>query len=119
MITTVANVVITYGNLVLAHDNLGIARSSRELAATLLRENLQRLLAGSGAQSEVTTARAQVAQREEAILVAENAVRINENDLRELIGEKSFPSGRPAHQGRGGNPLPTWWSIRPTTTGRH
>ena len=94
LIDTVANVIVTYNELVLAHNNLRIARRYRELGATLLTENLQRLKAGSGSQNDVVTARAQVAQREEGILLEENAVRSTDNQLRELMGEKSFPSDR-------------------------
>ncbi len=95
VIHTVTNVLITYSNLVLAHDELRIAHSSRDLAATLLTENEQRLKVGSMAQSDVITARTQVAMREEAILEAEHQVRSTENQLRELIGEDSFPPDQP------------------------
>jgi len=95
LIDTVTNVIVAYSNLVLAHDELGVAISSRGLALTLLKESQQRLKAGSGALSDVTTARAQVAEREENILLAENAVRSTENELRELIGEKEFPPDQP------------------------
>jgi outer membrane protein len=95
MITTVASVVTAYSSLVLAHDNLAIARESLDLGETLVTESLQRLKVGYGSRSDVTTARATAAQRVEAIILDENTVRIDENDLRELIGEKSFPPGQP------------------------
>jgi outer membrane protein len=95
VINTITNVAITYSNLVLAHEELRIAHNSRDLAATLLTENEKRLKIGSMAQSDVITARTQVAMREEAILVAEHQVRSTENMLRDLIGEDSFPPGRP------------------------
>ena len=96
LIDTITSVVLTYSNLELAHDNLQIAERSRELGATLVKESQQRLKAGSGAQSEVTAARAQVAAREEPILLEASAVRNTENQLRELIGERSFPPDHPA-----------------------
>ena len=95
LIGTVTSVIVTYNELVLAHNNLRIARRYRDLGAILLKENLQRLKAGSGSQNDVVTARAQVAQREEAILLVENAVRSTDNQLRELMGERSFPPDRP------------------------
>jgi outer membrane protein TolC len=95
LIETVTNAIVTYNALVLAHNNLRIARRYRDLGATLLKENLQRLKAGSGSQNDVVTARAQVAQREEAILLEENAVRSTDNQLRELMGENSFLPDRP------------------------
>ena len=91
LINTVTNVILAYSNLVFAHDELHIAQDSRALAATLLTQSEQRLRAGSSAQSDVTTARAEVAEREESILLAQNQVLSSENQLRELIGEKSFP----------------------------
>ncbi|HTB80671.1 MAG TPA: TolC family protein [Opitutaceae bacterium] len=95
VISTITNVAVTYSNLALAHDELRIAHSSRDLAATLLTENEKRLKIGSMAQSDVITAHTQVAMREEAILVAEHQVRSTENQLRELIGEDSFPPDQP------------------------
>ncbi|MDE3084428.1 MAG: TolC family protein [Verrucomicrobiota bacterium] len=95
VINTITNVVLTYSSLLSAHDVLDIARSSRDLAATLLAENEKRLKIGSMAESDVITARTQIAMREEAILVAERQVRNTENQLRELIGENSFPPDQP------------------------
>ncbi len=97
MINTVTNVVDTYSNLVLAHDELGIAQRSHDLAALLLTQSQQRLKAGQGAQSDVTAARARVAENDESILLEANAVRSIENQLRELIGETSFPPDRPLY----------------------
>ncbi|HZP59058.1 MAG TPA: TolC family protein [Opitutaceae bacterium] len=95
VIDTITNVVTAYSNLVLAHDQLRIARSSHDLAATLLGENEKRLRIGSMAQSDVTAARTQAAMREEPILIAERAVRNAENVLRELMGETSFSPSQP------------------------
>jgi len=95
LIDTVTDVVIAYSNLVLAHHQLDIALHSRELAQTLLRGNLQELKIGNLPLSDVTAARAQVAAREESILLAENAVRSADNQLRQLMGETSFPPDRP------------------------
>jgi outer membrane protein len=94
LIDTVTEVIVTYNQLLLARDNLRIARRYRELGETLLTESQQRLKAGSGAKSDVITARAQVASREEGVLETENTVRSTDNQLRELIGERSFPKGR-------------------------
>lgn len=95
LIDTVTNVIIAYSSLVLAHDELRIAISYRDLGSTEFTQNEESLKAGSMSQSDVTTARAQVALREEAILMGQNAVRSADNQLRELIGERSFPAGRP------------------------
>jgi outer membrane protein len=91
LIDTVTEVAIVYSELVLAHDQLRIARSSRELAVRLLRENQQRLHAGSMAQSDVTTAQTQVAMRDEPVIEATNSIRILESELRNLLGDKIHP----------------------------
>jgi len=95
LINTVTNVIVGYSNLVLAHDELEIAQHSHDLAETLLVENREEFKTGNFARSEVTSARAQVAERDEAILLAENAVLTADNQLRQLMGETSFPPGRP------------------------
>ena len=95
LIDTVSDVIDAYSQLLLAHDDLRIAVSSRDLAMTLLDDNQLRLKAGDMSQSDVTTAQAQAATREEAIITARNAVRSMDNELRALLGEKSFPADRP------------------------
>jgi outer membrane protein len=89
-IGTVTNVVIAYSNLQLAHDQLDAARRSRDNAATLLDGNEKEYKVGSISQSDVITARANLAAQEEPILVAERAVRDDQNQLRDLIGEDVF-----------------------------
>jgi len=95
LIDTVTNVIVAYNQLVLAHAELRIAERYRDLGARLLTESRQRIKAGSGAQNDVITAQSQVASREEAILEAENSLRSTDNQLRLLVGEKSFPPDQP------------------------
>ncbi len=90
VMTTVTRVVIGYSDLLLAHENLQIARRTRDLVAGLATSNARRFKAGSLSESDVIQARAQAAQREEAILVAERAVRDADNALRQLLGESRF-----------------------------
>lgn len=94
-IATVTNVVLAYSNLQLAHDQLDSARRSHDLAASLLAGNEKEYAVGSISQSEVITARANVAQQEEPILVAERAVRDAQNQLRELVGDEVFLDDEP------------------------
>jgi outer membrane protein TolC len=94
VIGTVTNVIVIYDQLVLAYKNLQIAQTYRDLGAKLLLQSQQRLKDGSGAQSDVITAEATVASREEAILEAQNTLRNTDGELRELLGEKWFPQGR-------------------------
>ena len=94
-ISTVTRVVIAYSDLVFANENLLIARRARDLVDSLVESNARRFKAGSMSESDVLQARAQAAQRGEAILFAERAVRDSDNALRQLIGEDAFPLSGP------------------------
>ena len=98
VIDTVTNVIVAFNNLQQARDNVRIARLSRDLAAHLLDENENRHRVGANSDAEVTQARAQVANREESILLAERSVRDVENQLRLLIGQTSFPVDGPSFE---------------------
>ncbi len=94
-ILTVTRVVVAYSDLVFANENLLIARRARELVDSLVESNERRFKAGSMSENDVLQARAQAAQRGEAILFAERAVRDTDNALRQLIGEDAFPLSGP------------------------
>ncbi|HEY1763866.1 MAG TPA: TolC family protein [Opitutaceae bacterium] len=89
-ITTVTNVIVGYSNLLLAHDQLNAARKTHDLAAALLAGNEKEYKVGSISQSDVIAARANLAQLDEPILIAERAVRDSQDALRELIGDEVF-----------------------------
>jgi len=94
-IDTVTSVIIAYSNLQLAHDVLDAARRSRDAAASLLEANEKEYKVGAISQSDVTTARFNVASQQEAILVSERTVRDRQNQLRELIGDDVFLEDEP------------------------
>jgi outer membrane protein len=96
VIDTVTSVIFAYNNVLLARENLRIAQLSRNLAAQLLDENEKKFKVGSISDADVTQARARVAGREESILIASQSIRDVENQLRQLIGETSFPLDGPA-----------------------
>jgi outer membrane protein len=95
VIDTVTDVVVAYSNLVFANENLRISRRARELGNTTVENNAKRFQAGSMSEADVVQARAQVAQRGEAIIFAERALRDADNTLRLLIGEASFSLNGP------------------------
>ena len=95
VIDTVTKVVVAYSNLVSAHAYLRTAQLSRELAAGLVNENQKRFKLGSMSENDVTSARAQMALREEGIVSAEQLVRDNDNQLRLLFGERAFSNDGP------------------------
>ncbi|HMD60747.1 MAG TPA: TolC family protein [Opitutaceae bacterium] len=94
-IDTVTNVIVAYSNLQLAHDQLDSAVRASALAASLLAENEKEYKIGSISQSDVIQARANRAQYEESILIADRSVRDAQNQLRELIGESTFFEDEP------------------------
>ena len=93
VIDTVTDVIFAFNNLQQARDSQRIARVSRELTAQLVSDNEKKNRVGALSDADVTQARARLATREEAILLAERAVRDVENELRLLIGETSFQTG--------------------------
>ncbi|HEX2855679.1 MAG TPA: TolC family protein [Opitutaceae bacterium] len=94
-IATVTRVIIAYSDLVQAKENLLIARRARDLVDSLVVSNERRFNAGTMSESDVLQARAQAAQRGEAILFAERAVRDSDNALRHVIGEETFSLNGP------------------------
>jgi len=74
-----------YNELHYAHEALLVAERSRELARQLFNDNSARYKIGTMAQLDVTEARAQVAAREEAVILAERVVRDNENAIKQLV----------------------------------
>jgi outer membrane protein TolC len=74
-----------YNELHFAHEALLVAERSRELARQLLVDNQARVTIGVKSPLDVTEARAQVAAREEGVILAQRAVRDNENFLKQLV----------------------------------
>ncbi len=83
--TVITQVISVYNELQFAHENLGVARRSRELARQLLRDNIKRVEIGVKTPLDVTTAQAEVASREAALITATRAVADQENFLKQLI----------------------------------
>lgn len=88
----ITQVIYAYHDLKLAEANLATSERSRELAAGLLDENQKRFQAGSLSDADVTAARARVASREEAILIARQAVATRRNFLKQLISDDRSPA---------------------------
>lgn len=86
-----------YWTLVGAQKQLGVARASLDLALDFLRQTKIKVDVGILPPIEITTAEAEVASREEGVIVSENAVRNSEDVLRALmrIPESSPDWGRP------------------------
>jgi outer membrane protein TolC len=82
---TERNVKNAYWDLVYAINNLSVQRQSLQLAQQQYRDNRARVEIGTMAPLDIVQAEAEVAQREEAVIVAEAAIRRQEDSLRALI----------------------------------
>ncbi len=84
-IDVVTDCIRTYSELCFAIENLAVEVRSRDLAAQLVKDNSKRAEIGVMAPLDVLQARADLASREERVLVAERSVADNENFLKQLI----------------------------------
>jgi len=78
-----------YWNLVFARMDLEVKRQSLRLAGELLQMNRAKVEVGTMAPIDVTQAEAGVASREEAVIVAEAAVKNAEDVIRRLLNPPS------------------------------
>jgi outer membrane protein len=83
--TTTRAVKNAYWDLVFARNSLAVQRQSLDLAQRSLKENRARVEIGTMAPIDIVQAEAEVAQREEAVIVAEAAIDRAEDRLRGLI----------------------------------
>jgi outer membrane protein TolC len=85
IIDTITTTNFVYNELHFAKENLRVALQTRGLAEQLLKDNEARVKIGTMAKLDVAEARAQVAAREEAVILAQRAILDNENILKQLI----------------------------------
>jgi outer membrane protein TolC len=83
--TTTRSVKNAYWDLVFSLNSLEVQRLSLDLAQRSLKENRARVEIGTMAPIDIVQAEAEVAQREEAVIVAEAAIARAEDALRALI----------------------------------
>lgn len=74
-----------YNELQLSIEEMRVAERSRELARQLLKDNQARMEIGVKSPLDVTEARAEVAAREEGVILAQRNVLDNENLLKQLV----------------------------------
>jgi outer membrane protein TolC len=85
LIEVIDQTVGVYNDLHLAMESLRVARGFRDLAKQTLSDNTQRVQFGTMSPLDITTARAEVAAREENVIVSARAVKDNENFLKQLV----------------------------------
>jgi outer membrane protein TolC len=83
----VRDVEVAYWNLVQAIRGLEVAEKSLELAQDLLRNNRIQVEVGTLAPIDVLEAEAEVASREESVLLAQQAIENNSDNLKRLIND--------------------------------
>ena len=83
--STVRNVKNAYWDLVYASASLAVQQQSLDLARQSVRDTRARVEIGTMAPIDIVAANAEVAQREEAVIVAEAAISQAEDRLRALI----------------------------------
>ena len=85
VLTTVRNVKYAYWDLKASVAALQVARQSLDLAREALRNNKSKVEIGTMAPIDIVEAEAEVARRTEAVIVAEAAIKRNEDVLRTII----------------------------------
>lgn len=92
VLTVLATVEQTYWEVVFANDNLTVAEAALKAAQELLASNRAKAKAGVMSIVDVLQAEAAVASRVEQVLIAEKAIRDQEDQLRRLLnpGEEAL-----------------------------
>lgn len=88
IIDVITEIYFVYNDLYFQMENLEVARRSQALARQLFEDNRRRAEIGTMSPLDITQARAQVASRQEAVILAVSAVRENENLLKQLITDQ-------------------------------
>jgi outer membrane protein TolC len=91
VLNTIAGVKQLYYDLIYSIDNLGAQRKSLELAKKFLDENQIKVRVGTMAPLDVVEAEAEVALREENVILAEAAVYNAEDAIKRSIAPKNDP----------------------------
>ena len=85
IIDTITQTNFVYNDLHYSHENLRVATQSRDLAEQTFQDNQARARIGTMASLDVAEARAQVAARQEAVILAQRSILDNENLLKQLV----------------------------------
>jgi outer membrane protein TolC len=88
---TARNVRNAYYDLMYAVGNLNVQRQSLDLAQQSLKDNRARVEIGTMAPIDIVQAEAEVAQREESVILAEAAISRAEDRLRALVFNPGLP----------------------------
>ncbi len=87
----VANVLNAYWDLVFAIEDIKVKESSKQLAVVVMEQNKIQAEVGTMAPLDVVQAEAEVAAREEALVVSRYTRKISEDQLKKLISSRPDP----------------------------
>ncbi len=85
IMNVIRDIEYVYNDLYTAYQNLKVAERSQQLARILMEDNIKRAEIGVMTPLNITTARAEVAAREEAVILARRNVLDNQNALKRLV----------------------------------
>lgn len=91
IIDVMTTTTFVYNELQLSLENRAVAMRSRDLAQQLVKDNEQRVQIGTMIPLDVIEASAQVAARQEGVILAERNVLDNENLLKQLVTDDVLP----------------------------
>jgi outer membrane protein len=91
IVATTRNVKNAYWELVYQISSLNAAQQSLDLAKRVLGDNEKRVQIGTMAPIDIVEAQSEVARNEEAVIIAQAAIRSAEDQLRALIYDPSSP----------------------------
>src|SRR5436190_1390150 len=91
IVTTTRNVKNAYWELAYQIASLNAAQQSLDLSKRLLGDNEKRVQIGTMAPIDIVEAKSEVARNEEAVIVAEAAIKRAEDNLRALIYDPATP----------------------------
>jgi outer membrane protein len=91
VMNVITDVIETYNDLHFARENLEVAKRNKAFARQTLTDNIKRVEIGVKTPLDVTTAQAEVAAREEAVITAQRSIKDQENFLKQLISRDMIP----------------------------
>ncbi len=90
IIDTVARYAVAHWDLLRVKEELGVRVESERLAKALLDINIKKYEAGAASLLEVTQAKAAASSRKDDVLLAQKAVRVQENAVKLLISKDVY-----------------------------
>lgn len=111
VIRVIAEIDRIYWRLYAARRQLDVKKNEYDLAAAQLERAKRRVRAGAASEVEVTRAESGVADRAESIILAENAVRLQERLLKRAINRPDLPVDSLTALAPGTEPRPVRYEL--------